>query len=203
MADLITLTCPMCGGSLQITNDVDRFVCAHCGNAHVIDPGARVESLAAEVSMLRAETGIRRLHQELGILIEKRDQLRSTIDSYRKLAISLYRSAGIAAYFLAIAFAVIGFGALTSQMPNRGVLAIGAVFVVGLMVVAGRNTKHQAIVLPNLLDNEVREAVRIDRLIAQKQRELDRLQRQIGFSPGTADDLTGSDTQHALRITSP
>ncbi|MFL7795121.1 MAG: hypothetical protein AB8I69_23480 [Anaerolineae bacterium] len=29
--DSITLTCPSCGGKLQVTNDIDRFACTHCG----------------------------------------------------------------------------------------------------------------------------------------------------------------------------
>ena len=36
MADLFTLTCPTCGGKLQITPDIDRFACTHCGNEHLV-----------------------------------------------------------------------------------------------------------------------------------------------------------------------
>jgi hypothetical protein len=34
--DLFALTCPSCGGKLQITPDIDRFSCGHCGNEHVV-----------------------------------------------------------------------------------------------------------------------------------------------------------------------
>src|SRR5258706_205176 len=36
MSDFVTLTCPSCGGRLEITKDVERFACAHCGNEHVV-----------------------------------------------------------------------------------------------------------------------------------------------------------------------
>lgn len=36
MAEFVTLSCPSCGGKLQITPDVDRFACFHCGNEHVV-----------------------------------------------------------------------------------------------------------------------------------------------------------------------
>jgi predicted RNA-binding Zn-ribbon protein involved in translation (DUF1610 family) len=32
----VTLTCPTCGGKLQIGDGVDRFVCMHCRNEHLV-----------------------------------------------------------------------------------------------------------------------------------------------------------------------
>ncbi|HEY4721397.1 MAG TPA: hypothetical protein VII92_06095 [Anaerolineae bacterium] len=76
MADLITLACPTCGGSLQVTNDADRFVCMHCGNTHIVDPETRAASLAGEVQTLRAEVTTQRLQSELAILKKRRDEAR-------------------------------------------------------------------------------------------------------------------------------
>jgi ribosomal protein S27E len=36
MPDFITLSCPSCGHKLQITDDIDRFACAECGNEHIV-----------------------------------------------------------------------------------------------------------------------------------------------------------------------
>jgi hypothetical protein len=36
MGDFITLSCPSCGNKLQITEDIDRFACAACGNEYVV-----------------------------------------------------------------------------------------------------------------------------------------------------------------------
>ena len=36
MLDFITLSCPSCGHKLQITDDIDRFACATCGNEYIV-----------------------------------------------------------------------------------------------------------------------------------------------------------------------
>ena len=35
MPDFITLTCPTCGAKLNITQDLERYACAHCGNEYI------------------------------------------------------------------------------------------------------------------------------------------------------------------------
>jgi DNA-directed RNA polymerase subunit M/transcription elongation factor TFIIS len=37
MPDFITLSCPSCGNKLQITDDIDRFACAACGNEYIVN----------------------------------------------------------------------------------------------------------------------------------------------------------------------
>ena len=39
MQNYVTLTCPSCGGKLQITEDIDRFTCAYCGNEYFVKRG--------------------------------------------------------------------------------------------------------------------------------------------------------------------
>jgi len=80
MADLITLNCPTCGGNLQVTNDVERFVCAHCGNAHIIDPGVRVESLAGELDQMRLVMDIRQAEDSLAVLQNRKLELEKFAD---------------------------------------------------------------------------------------------------------------------------
>ena len=36
MADFVTLSCPSCGGKLEVTRDIERFACAHCGREHIV-----------------------------------------------------------------------------------------------------------------------------------------------------------------------
>ncbi len=36
MADLITLTCPSCGGKLKVNPDAASMVCQHCGTEHLV-----------------------------------------------------------------------------------------------------------------------------------------------------------------------
>ena len=37
--DIIALSCPSCGGKLQITSDIDRFACMHCGTESLVKRG--------------------------------------------------------------------------------------------------------------------------------------------------------------------
>ena len=39
MSDLTTLNCPSCGNQLQITGDIERFACRHCGAALLVTRG--------------------------------------------------------------------------------------------------------------------------------------------------------------------
>ncbi|MCX6070889.1 MAG: hypothetical protein NTU91_08540 [Chloroflexi bacterium] len=78
MPDFVTLTCPTCGGKLQITPDVERFACAHCGNEHLVRRGAGIISLAPVVESMdglrratdrtASELAIRRLKEEIAAL---------------------------------------------------------------------------------------------------------------------------------------
>ena len=112
----------------------------------------------------------------------------------------MHQSVVIAAYFLALVLVVICLGLLFSEMPNRGVLALGAVLVIGLMVMAGRNTKRQPVILPSSLDGQIKDLARMERQIIQKQRELETIQRQIGFAP-ESDDMISNNTHYATRTT--
>jgi len=46
MAESITLSCPACGNTLDIAEDVSLFVCARCGNEYVVRRGGGIVSLA-------------------------------------------------------------------------------------------------------------------------------------------------------------
>ncbi len=78
MPDFVTLSCPTCGGQLQITEGIDRFACAHCGNEHLVKRGGGIIMLAPVVSGLAniqrgtdrtaIELTIRRLKEEIAEL---------------------------------------------------------------------------------------------------------------------------------------
>lgn len=75
MADFVTLSCPSCGGRLEITQDIERFACAHCGREHIVKRSGGIVSLSPVVDALRkvevgvdktaAELAIVRLHREI------------------------------------------------------------------------------------------------------------------------------------------
>lgn len=87
MADFVTLTCPNCGGKLQITKDIDRFACGHCGNEHIVKRAGGVISLqpvviglqkvqmavdktASELAINRLKAEIHDVERELGSKID-------------------------------------------------------------------------------------------------------------------------------------
>jgi hypothetical protein len=54
MADFVTLSCPNCGGKLEITPDIDRFACAYCGQEQIVNRGHGVVSLKPVIDNLEA-----------------------------------------------------------------------------------------------------------------------------------------------------
>lgn len=55
--DFITLSCPNCGGKLEITPDMERFACKFCGSEHLVRRAGGAVSLAPVVEGLkRVET---------------------------------------------------------------------------------------------------------------------------------------------------
>lgn len=72
MTEFITLTCPSCSGKLEITEDIERFACAHCGTEHLIKRGGGIVSLAPVienvsrgVNSTASELALTRLKEEL------------------------------------------------------------------------------------------------------------------------------------------
>lgn len=78
MTDFVTLSCPSCGGKLEITKDVERFACAHCGQEHIVKRTGGIMFLSPVVDALKkvgvgvdktaAELAIVRLHKEIAEL---------------------------------------------------------------------------------------------------------------------------------------
>ena len=80
MPDLVTLSCPSCGGKLNITNDIERFACGHCGREHVVKRAGGIVSLSPFIEALKkVEVGVDKTASELAInrLQREIDELRS------------------------------------------------------------------------------------------------------------------------------
>lgn len=80
MPDLVTLSCPSCGGTLNITNDIKRFACGHSGREHVVKRAGGIVSLSPVVEALeKVEVGVDKTASELAInrLQREIDELRS------------------------------------------------------------------------------------------------------------------------------
>ncbi len=92
MPEVFTLTCPICGGRLQITPDMDRFACAHCGNEHIVTRGTGTVSLqpiredlhviGSGVDRTASELAIKRINAEMNVLQGELSALKSKHNSY-------------------------------------------------------------------------------------------------------------------------
>lgn len=89
MPDFITLSCPSCGGKLKITQDIQRFACAHCGTEHLVRRGDGIVSLAPVLELVSkgvdftaSELAIVRLDKEI---IETELQLEKAKVSFGEL----------------------------------------------------------------------------------------------------------------------
>jgi hypothetical protein len=130
MADFVTLTCPSCGGKLQITSDLDRFACGYCGTEHVVRRGGGVVSLAPVVEGLKevkvgvdktaSELAIQRLRQDIAEL-EKRKKEIGEVGAPK----ALFTIAGLVAFGLGLW----GFLADRSSLCIWGVVLLAVAFV--------------------------------------------------------------------------
>jgi predicted RNA-binding Zn-ribbon protein involved in translation (DUF1610 family) len=81
MSEFITLTCPSCGGKLQITNSVERFACANCGNEHLVKRQGGAIFLTPVIETLQnIQVGTDKTASELAI-----SRLKSEIDEIEKI----------------------------------------------------------------------------------------------------------------------
>ncbi len=69
MEDFITLSCPTCGAKLEITKDLERFACSHCGQEHIIRRGGGIVSLAPVIGAIgKIQSGVDRTAAELALV---------------------------------------------------------------------------------------------------------------------------------------
>jgi ribosomal protein S27AE len=74
----LSLTCPTCGGKLQITNNIERFACGYCGNEHLVRRSGGIVTIEPVIEGLKkiqegtdktaSELAIRRLQEEISNL---------------------------------------------------------------------------------------------------------------------------------------
>ena len=69
MSEFVTLSCPSCGGKLQITSDVERFACAHCGKEHLVKRGGGIISIQPLMDgLVKVQAGVDKTASELAIV---------------------------------------------------------------------------------------------------------------------------------------
>jgi ribosomal protein S27E len=79
-AEFVTLTCPSCGGKLNIRKDLERIACEFCGNEHLVHRYGgtvalqqvldTIAQMKAELSLSTLDMDARRLREEIARLIK-------------------------------------------------------------------------------------------------------------------------------------
>lgn len=74
MADVIKLSCPSCGGKLEITPDIDRFACGYCGTEQIVKRSGGIVSLSPVVDAIKkVEMGVDKTASELALVRLKQE----------------------------------------------------------------------------------------------------------------------------------
>jgi predicted RNA-binding Zn-ribbon protein involved in translation (DUF1610 family) len=111
--DFITLTCPSCGGKLQVKEDTEHFYCSYCGNEHIVrrqggivklEPviqeikkvNNNINGIRSSVDITNSELAIARLRNDIEELQAKKKKIIERIS----LMIKPISALGILAIFL-------------------------------------------------------------------------------------------------------
>jgi predicted RNA-binding Zn-ribbon protein involved in translation (DUF1610 family) len=166
MSNLITLTCPSCGGRLEVTNNTERYVCAHCGNSHIVDPGVRAESLAKEVEQMRLRMDIRQVEEDLTTLRERQATLETQIGAQRDTKKGML----LLFWAMPIVVVIIGLseGATLESTLFLTLILVGFLLLITWIIMSSDSHKE-----------EKRELARTKKHIASGQQTLDFLRQEL------------------------
>jgi hypothetical protein len=87
MVDFVTLTCPSCGGDLQITQEINRFACNHCGKEHIVNRTGNIIFLKPVIEEIgKVRMGVDKTASELALqrLQPEINRMKSEVDSIRE-----------------------------------------------------------------------------------------------------------------------
>jgi predicted RNA-binding Zn-ribbon protein involved in translation (DUF1610 family) len=170
MNDFVTLTCPSCGGKLQITNDIERFACGYCGLEHIVKRSGGVVSLAPIVDGLRniqvgvdktaSELAIGRLEKELTTLSNQCQQIKSE-------GTPSSQTTGIV---VGVVLSLVGIFSFSNGVNLSGIILI--IIGTGLVFLLVRNIQHT---------NRKKQSkiAMVEKEIKEKQTELEKHRKNV------------------------
>lgn len=104
MPDFVTLSCPSCGGKLQITEDIDRFACSYCGAEQIVRRGGGIVTLSPVVEGLRqVQVGVDKTASELAI-----KRIRGDIETLKSQRQNILNELQYESNVFAIFFIIVG-----------------------------------------------------------------------------------------------
>jgi len=161
MSDFVSLSCPSCGAKLEITNDIEKFACIHCGNEHVVKRSGgivtlhplmeEIKKISHGIDATANELMLSRIENEIRELKPKKEAYETSIIS--NLVVTL---------LIMIAIAII-------IIYQRAECILGAIVVIGptvYFILRGRKAQASAI---------DRKNKKIDKRLSELKSEKERL----------------------------
>ena len=175
--DFITLSCPSCGGKLQVSNSIDRFACANCGTEHIVRRGGGIVSL--EQVMGGVKQGVDKTASELAVvrinkeITELQNQRQIVINQYKPKG--LLTIAGVVSVSLGVIFTCGTLG-LVLASPNHyfnellcmvGIILLLFLGGLGLVLYGKNKSKHQQ-------ENYLKHLAPLDKAIKERHELLEK-----------------------------
>jgi hypothetical protein len=171
MTDFITLTCPSCGGKLQITRDINRFACSHCGTEQLVKRGRGIITIAPVVEEIKkvqkgvdktaAELAIVRIRKEIIFLTQQKNEFDNKKEPSGCIITVVLVVAAIISLFIAaqiVSYSEIGAGALFL------VLWMGQV---AILVYFWKNSQNTYNPFQDELEQKIRELAKNKKIISE------------------------------------
>jgi ribosomal protein S27AE len=144
----VTLTCPSCGASLKVTEDLDRFACSYCGTEQIVRRSTGTISLSPVVKGLRdvrvgvdktaSELAIRRLKGEIVELKKSKQAFLNDANSTLKFMRNLTRVLII----LGILALANGFGSIFTEDGHPVLYTLAGIICTPMGILFHSSTKQ-------------------------------------------------------------
>jgi DNA-directed RNA polymerase subunit RPC12/RpoP len=182
MPDFITLSCPSCGAKLEITQDVNRFACSHCGREHIVKRSGGIVSLSPVVDAINqvktgvdktaAELALERIPKEIEVLIAEKNSLLK-VHPYPKELSASFLAIEIIAGFAFVFWSIWMFFDPTIRAAGFCALIPGILFIIlGVRPILNHTT--QRLDAKKLWEEKFGLRIKfLDEQIAMKQSELE------------------------------
>lgn len=174
MTVLINLTCPSCGGKLQIPSDIERFACGNCGTELIVQRSGGVVTLAMIECVFKTKAadvekpGFEKIIEKVDDIVSVKDSESELLKLKKEIDLLTYKKNNLKGGFL---FGPIVLGILTVYMFINIFSGefIGTFTVVTLICGTLCYIGFRKYI--KVTNDNNNQKIRIDKLISEKEKE--------------------------------